>query len=425
MEQFPWQVERWPSSESDKPHDPFHFDFHMTRYYHDSSRMVYKHNHNYSQVTPWMRHFDLAVGPTIGGHSTTVFSYKNQDEILHPGLIEIHISADFRHHRYFMENMLQFFENRYKKTGDKILLSSGSGDPSVSDSTMQKILSYKCVYRWLLENFMTYEMDLNNLDPRIVPIPLGIALHPNTGQVGVELRRLIEIRKQTESHWLERKDRILFCFRGDYGNRPEWNSWARHNCTICDVCHYNSSEPDSPHKHAIHETDLWKMYLEYKFVFSPLGIGFDCGRNFEIAMLGAIPIIAYWPGVLGYSRTGNLSVITVKSPDEVNETSWNGWKRDYTGPNELYKFSKTYWDERLFSNKTISDSRRLTSKVIDSKRKTLISQMAGDVLDIGLRDGITTTTNAYYIVTLFVVFIMLTIVSVRVKRKVLFEMQKD
>lgn len=113
-----------------------------------------------------------------------------------------------------MENMLQFFENRYKKTGDKILLSSGSGDPSVSDSTMQKILSYKCVYRWLLENFMTYEMDLNNLDPRIVPIPLGIALHPNTGQVGVELRRLIEIRKQTESHWLERKDRILFCFRG-------------------------------------------------------------------------------------------------------------------------------------------------------------------------------------------------------------------
>lgn len=167
------------------------------------------------------------------------------------------------------------------------------------------------------------------------------------------------------------------------------------------------------------------MYLEYKFVFSPLGIGFDCGRNFEIAMLGAIPIIAYWPGVLGYSRTGNLSVITVKSPDEVNETSWNGWKRDYTGPNELYKFSKTYWDERLFSNKTISDSRRLTSKVIDSKRKTLISQMAGDVLDIGLRDGITTTTNAYYIVTLFVVFIMLTIVSVRVKRKVLFEMQKD
>lgn len=373
MVNLPWQTERWPATEADKPYDPFHYEFHMTRYYHDHTRMVYKHNHEYSQITPWMRHFDFAVGPVVGGHGTTVFTYHpSDDKAFHSGLIKIHISADFRHHKFFMQNMLPFFEDRYRQTGEMILLSSGSGDPSVSDPTMKFMLEFKCVYRWLLENFVTYEMDVNNMDPRIVPIPLGIAQHPNTGQLGIELRRLIEIRKQTESQWSTRNDRILFCFRGDYGYRPEWNYWATHNCTICDVCNYNNSDPDSPFKHGIHETELWNMYLQYKFVFSPLGIGFDCGRNFEVAMLGAIPVIPYMPFVLGYTRTGNLSVITVNSPDDINETALDSWKRDYTSPNELYMFSRDYWDARLFPDEaTTTTTAQQVRQLRDEVRPSL------------------------------------------------------
>ena len=41
-----------------------------------------------------------------------------------------------------------------------------------------------------------------------------------------------------------------------------------------------------------------ELYTQYKFILSPKGHGLDCHRTFEILLLGGIPVLEYFTGVM-------------------------------------------------------------------------------------------------------------------------------
>jgi hypothetical protein len=41
---------------------------------------------------------------------------------------------------------------------------------------------------------------------------------------------------------------------------------------------------------------MWHRYGEYRYILSPWGNGRDCGRSWEIMLMGAVPVIDYFPG---------------------------------------------------------------------------------------------------------------------------------
>ena len=199
-----------------------------------------------------------------------------------------------------------------------------------------------------------------------------------------------------EISWKLRKNRILFCFNSNYG-RIKYLLWALQNCTICDICldhtkfnlsnhnmtilhsktisknhtiiHMSSMLQNNHNNHnktvkdiislsnevRLSHRDLWNTYSEYKFVFSPHGNGFDCGRTWEIMLLGSIPIIPYFPGVRGYIR-GNLTVIVVNKPEDVNESNLMTWVKKYSYQNNNNMNNPHYLSREYWMYKTIYES---------------------------------------------------------------------
>lgn len=218
-------------------------------------------------------------------------------------------------------------------------------------------------------------MSQNNLediqsDPRVLEIPIGINPRESLGDAGKDLRtsiqnvtrkypiwkkvsedsyrrqlhqaavelRQLETSSSSGRSWADRKNRILVCFRdSSIENRILYRHWAIHNCsTFCDICNRTFSY-----------SELWHLYGEYKFILSPLGHGVDCGRTWEILLMGAIPVMHYFAGIRGYLE-GNLTVIPIYGPENLTETNMALWSQTFTSPTELYRLTRQYWADRVF-----------------------------------------------------------------------------
>ena len=155
-----------------------------------------------------------------------------------------------------------------------------------------------------------------------------------------ETHVLLKERMLTASkHWSQRKDRIYLCFNeGPYDGRQKFMAYARSgNCTVCDVC-----------PALMPAGELWKQYGEYKYVLSPWGNGVDCGRSWEIMLMGAIPVIEYFPGAVGYMNAG-LSAVTVKEPEELNDTTIAKWSGEFKKGTDHSRLTLDYWRNYVFN----------------------------------------------------------------------------
>jgi hypothetical protein len=156
------------------------------------------------------------------------------------------------------------------------------------------------------------------------------------------LRKLKE-SMQNVTKWTERKNKIFFCYHSEdtptNANRHYYTKFALNNCSFCDVC--NTSTGALPH------AELWQAYGQYKFVFSPHGNGFDCFRSWEILLMGAIPVIQYFPGAVGYAQ-GNLSTVLIRETSDINQNNMTSWLDTIHNGNERHKLSRFYWNKRLF-----------------------------------------------------------------------------
>ena len=85
-------------------------------------------NYPYSHLTPWVRNFDILVTGCDGhGGSTCVYSFDPGRGAISGEVTKVHVMSDYRHHKYFFEKILPWFEKRYHETGDGIVLFSGGG----------------------------------------------------------------------------------------------------------------------------------------------------------------------------------------------------------------------------------------------------------------------------------------------------------
>lgn len=182
---------------------------------------------------------------------------------------------------------MPFFEKRFATYGSGIYLFSGGGaDRSFDPEIAKNVLKYRSVLRWIVEGNGDCESAGCEKDPRTVFVPLGLAIIQNSGKNGEALRAKIKQSLQDSSHWIQsRKDRVLVCFGGTTEYRTALLQWAMTKCTVCDFCDGVSTTSSSSLVNAtssgakvVPQEQLWQLYTQYKFIFSPRGHGLDCHR---------------------------------------------------------------------------------------------------------------------------------------------------
>lgn len=208
-----------------------------------------------------------------------MFEFTNRPLERHH-LLRVHVHSDLHHHTFFINRVLPAIE---RTTGGRgIILHSGTGDSSIDAAMASSILKQSSIKRWVLEQATVPALE-NHL--RVLHLPVGICAREVTGHRGRDLRMAV-----AESHrtpWLQRKDRILVCF-GANGHKSRvhlLDFLLTGACTVCDIC-------PGP----LPALDLWRLYGQYRYVLSPWGSGKDCGRSWEILLMGAVPVIEHFVG---------------------------------------------------------------------------------------------------------------------------------
>ena len=394
--------------------DPFLLQFHHTRYSGKCFQSM-SQNYSYNTIVPFIQHFDLLVttcnmvwdnpfATRTAGSCVYILNGRNTTQHT---IERVHVQTDHRHHQYFVQHVLPFYIQRHNETGAGIILHTGGNDAPTRPEMITIFLDTAAIFRWVPEQ-STSQMLVNH--PKVMFLPTGICARENVGHQGVNLRiamaesisknttsfrkvgnetntdnvdntvtgapaaqnmtravsaaittselvstkntthlqhhthrMLQETAKTHAKSWDDRLDRVLLCF-GEKGNkhRIKFMNYARAgNCSVCDYC--NRTLP---------AIDLWRMYGHYKFVLSPYGNGADCGRSWEIMIMGAVPVIEYFPGALGYER-GGLATITVVKPEELTLHNVSQWKRKHPYGQIVEKLSMEYWRERIFNEKDI------------------------------------------------------------------------
>ena len=73
---------------------------------------------------------------------------------------------------------------------------------------------------------------------------------------------------------------------------------------VCGASLAGVAKPPPHLRHTLPLPLLWHAYRAHRFVFSPWGNGVDCGRSWEVLLLGAVPVIERFPGAVGYNQGG-------------------------------------------------------------------------------------------------------------------------
>ena len=88
---------------------------------------------------------------------------------------------------------------------------------------------------------------------------------------------------------------------------------------------------------------------DHKFVISPLGNGYDCGRNWLSIYLGSIPVIPWHKNIQFYK---DLPIVTYNNLEEVTEDFLlKKYKEIVSRETNLEKSKVSYWAQRFASDK--------------------------------------------------------------------------
>lgn len=377
---------------SEKPFNPYFLEYHMTRY-HGGCWIFFKNqpDYNYSTLHPFIFNFDYLISNCgidwlhphdewVDSRSSCTYKPNRTNPISgifkDDGYIRVHVKSLVAPVKFFIDKVLPDL------TDKMVIVHLGASDRVVSPLELKTLLDSRQITRLVLENNKDAYFAHHS---KTVQLPNGICARENQGRYGDELRAAEDTVNQTEfsrsrrrlsgavtqerpehregdseeyhrilrvmarragnKTWESRSNRVLLCFQGYDPNRPsrvEFIDWGQNNCTICDVCDYKTRIP-----HA----ELWEKYTQYRYIVSPHGNGLDCGRTWEILLLGAIPVIHFFQGANGYSL-GGLKTVVVDSPSQVNETSRAEWNRMFKSGNDPKKLSREYWNARAFSPPT-------------------------------------------------------------------------
>lgn len=371
--------------------------------------------YDYSTISPFLYNFDYFVtfcginwnNPgEITDKSTCVYNI-NPDKVAHmipdlfhgDGYLRIGVHSDKGQVEHFVHQVLPLCEKYHEETGTRFIIYIGGGDrannPTGERDPGKAIIESPAVARWIVEqNRWTSAFE----HPKMLQTPVGICARENYLETGVELRQAIadsrsergrhlrdtltdkndsdsgsgsgsgsgtsvslELKSVTEhphayfrqlqaasetahsKRWMDRKAKVYMpiCTNHTYELREEYMNYGLTQCPFCDVC-------TSPKSHA----ELWHEMGQYKYVLSAPGNGQDCGRTYEIMMMGAIPVMPFWTGTTAYAYA-NMSVILIRHTSDINEGNLQRWEKTFHHGTELYKLTRKYMNKYAFDSSTI------------------------------------------------------------------------
>jgi hypothetical protein len=181
-------------------------------------------------------------------------------------------------------------------------------------------------------------------------------------------------KRQQPLAWSARRDRVLLCWT-ERGNRVKFSSWAKDNCSYCDICNRSIHA-------SYNHYDLWQEYRRYKFVLSPFGNGPDCFRTSEILLMGAIPIIEFFEGAYAY-RDAGFKTIHIHKPEDLNEANFSRWQQEMTSGNDnITGLTREYWNRKAFAPDPSWGLHRGTLQAAGSESPTVLAASAGFALRV-------------------------------------------
>lgn len=227
--------------------------------------------------------------------------YKNCE-----GIVWIKIGSANKNNKF---SQLDFFiDYILPKLKKNIILITSDGDTNIPDDISNEkicaILNSKYVIKWYCQNFNQSNNNNSNINNiKIEPIPIGLDLHFNRGHgIGYSIYNNY-IKCYNESQTNTRINKILVdcCINKTSPDREKLCSLLSNN--------KNFEILDS----SISQINLWKKYMQYKYVLSIRGNGFDCHRNWEAIGLGCKVI---YVGNELDSLSAKFSITSI-SPDDL------------------------------------------------------------------------------------------------------------
>ena len=110
---------------------------------------------------------------------------------------------------------------------------------------------------------------------------------------------------------------------------------------------------------------------------SPHGHGPDCGRTWEILLLGAVPVIEYFTGASGYlDGLGEHAVIVIKNVTEINAANVTAWSLVHRLGTDSTKLTHEYWSRLSFElDAPVPLRLRATTQINSSRQKASVSSV--------------------------------------------------
>ena len=256
----------------------------------------------------------------------------------------------------------KFFEQVYPKIKTSFVLLISGGDTSFPSESISPELTEKILKDDKLLHIFSMNCDYRGPSTKISGIPIGLGFHMAAyknnlgGRWGKyespkaqerALNEIIEKALPTD----QRKCRAFVDFQ--LNNTSRIGVSKRYTKTgecrndiylkIVDSGVIDSASP-------LDREVLWETKSQYAFSISPHGNGLDCHRTWEDLALGCIVIVK--TSVLDPLYEG-LPVVIVKDWDEVNETNFKKWLKEYgdvsKNPKYREKLTTKYWMIKMIS----------------------------------------------------------------------------
>lgn len=181
-----------------------------------------------------------------------------------------------------------FVQHAFNKIKVPFVLVSGDCDETIASDVLLSEESFKTfiedpkLLHWFSQNAVTKH-------PKLTTMPIGMAYHGmyrnsdivhDTDPVTIE-KTLIDIREAGIN-----KPKKMKCYGNFHFLMNTRYSSDRHDAKVKIPESCIDYETDR-----ISSFDTWRKQMEYNFVVSPHGNGYDCHRTWEALILGIIPIV--------------------------------------------------------------------------------------------------------------------------------------
>lgn len=210
----------------------------------------------------------------------------------------------------------------------KFILVSGDSDKDIPDDYINEtkiILTSKLLIKWYAQNSIL-------VTDKLIQLPIGLDLHTSTksstwGPIQSVSEQIDDI-KYIKSLNTNKINKCYSNFHFRYESKLNDRQDAIKKLPA-ELIYYEPTK--------IPRIDTWKKMVEYKYVISPFGVGYDCHRTWEAIILGCIPIVK--KSALDSMYDG-LPVLIVNDWSDVTQDLLDNFKPNYSN---IKKITLEYW----------------------------------------------------------------------------------